>query len=159
MKNFIKLSLLSFVGYACSGCAAVALSAITMGAGYTVINVAHKTSNYSLGQVHQALVLALNKMEIAILSDDENNKGREIQAATRDLDIAIVLEPITRETTRMSVDARKATILKDKSTADEIIVQTQSILKDGTHRFQEDENKNPATVMYLLTLNRPGDTP
>lgn len=112
-----------------TGCAAVALSGATMGAGYNFMNVADKTSNYPIEHVHLALTQALERMDIKITEDEKTDSGREIVAMANDLEIDIELESITFKTTRMSVDAAKAAIIKDRATAAEIIVQTQRILE------------------------------
>ncbi len=49
------------------------------------------------------------------------------------LEIDIELESITFKTTRMSVDAAKVAIIKDRATAAEIIVQTQRILEASNY--------------------------
>ena len=112
-----------------SGCAAVALSGATMGAGYNFMNTADKTSNFSLDQVHAAMTLALDRMEIEVLEDVETEDGREIEASAKDLSIDIELESITARTTKISVNASKETFIKDRATAVEIIQQTQIILE------------------------------
>ncbi len=112
-----------------TGCAAVALSGATMGAGYSFMNVADKTSNYPVEYVHLAVTEALDRMDIEVVEDNETDDGREIVAKAGDLEIDIDLESITFKTTRISVDASKAMVVKDRATAVEIITQTQRILE------------------------------
>ena len=116
-----------------TGCAAVALSGATMGAGYSFMNVADKTSNYPLDYVHLALSQALERMDIEVTEDSETDSGREIVAKANDLNIDIELESITFNTTRITVDVSKAAILKDRATAVEIIHQTQRILEASNY--------------------------
>jgi len=116
-----------------TGCAAVALSGATMGAGYSYMNVADKTSNYPVEYVHLAVTEALDRMDIEIVEDNETDDGREIVAKAGDLEIDIDLESITFKTTRISVDASKAMVVKDRATAVEIISQTQRILEASNY--------------------------
>ncbi len=51
-----------------------------------------------------------------------------IIAETSDLDIYIDLEKITPKTTKMSVDAKKNIVMKDKATAVAIIEETEALL-------------------------------
>jgi len=112
-----------------SGCAAVALSGATMGAGYTFMNTADKTSNFSLDHVHVAMTIALDRMDIEVLEDVATEDGREIEANAKNLSIDIELQSITSRTTKISVNASKETFIKDRATAIEIIEQTQIILE------------------------------
>jgi hypothetical protein len=52
-------------------------------------------------------------------------------AETSELKINIDLEKITAKTTRISVDARKNIVVKDKSTAAAIIEETEAMLEKG----------------------------
>lgn len=115
-----------------------------MGMGYSFMNIADKTTNYSLRQVYRAAILALNQLGIKISSTAESEKGTRINAETERLGIAIELEKITVKTTKMSVIARKEMFLKDRSTAKEIIRQTQQILDEQTKQkppFHPDSGK------------------
>ena len=55
--------------------------------------------------------------------------GVEISATTAKLKIYIELERITAKSTKISVDAKKGTFIKDAATAAEIIEQTERILE------------------------------
>ncbi len=111
------------------GCAAVALTGAGFGANYTLTNVAHKTFNSSLDQADKATVLALKKMDIEVVSDNETDKGRRIKAATQELDIIVDLERVTSKATKIKVNAKKGLVLKDKATAGEIIAQVGKVLE------------------------------
>ena len=52
-----------------------------------------------------------------------------IVAETSELDIYINLEKITPKTTKMSVDAEKNIVVKDKATAVAIIEETDTMLE------------------------------
>jgi hypothetical protein len=112
------------------GCTAIALTGTGAGISYTISNVAYRSFNSPLDQVHQATVAALKKMDIKIYGDSRSENGRTITADTKDLDIVINLEEVTSKTTQIKVDARKRFVLKDKATAAEIINQVGKILEE-----------------------------
>jgi len=124
-KRYVVFLLLPVI----AGCAAAAVSGAGMGIEYTITNMAYRTLNYPLDQVNQATLQALQKMDIKIQCNWRTEEGREIEASTKDLTIAIDLEYITSKATRIKVDARKSVILKDKATAAEIINQVDKILE------------------------------
>ncbi|HTZ18781.1 MAG TPA: DUF3568 family protein [Dissulfurispiraceae bacterium] len=111
-----------------AGCVSVLIAGAGGGISYTLSNVAYKTVNYPLDDVRRAVHDALEKMAIKEIQATQTEKGIRINAVTMDLKIYIDLVWITYKTTRISVDARKNLILKDKATAAAIIEQTDGIL-------------------------------
>jgi len=67
-------------------------------------------------------------MKIKYVERMETGSGVQIVAETSELNIYINLEQITSKTTKISVDAKKNIIVKDKATADSIIEATESML-------------------------------
>lgn len=110
------------------GCAAVALTGAGLGVSYTFTNVAYRSFNSPLDQVHMATRSAFQKMDIKIIDDSDSQGQRTIRAATAKLDISINLEKITPKTTQIKVDARRNVVLKDKATAVEIIHQVSETM-------------------------------
>lgn len=106
----------------------MAVAGAGVGASYTINNIAYKSFNSPMEQVHQATIAALKKMDIKIVNDIKSDEGRSISADTSELDIEINLEKVTSKTTQIKVDARKRVVLKDKATATEIISQVGKIL-------------------------------
>ncbi len=135
-----------------TGCATLALTGVTMGAGYTLMNAANKTSNYPIKQVYMATILTLSDMDIKVFEDKEVNdgKGREIKAKADDLSISIDLKSITTNTTKMNVSVSKAVIILDKATADAIIEGAHQILADNKQYFK-DKDEEIAPVRLLFT--------
>ncbi|MDA8105481.1 MAG: DUF3568 family protein [Nitrospiraceae bacterium] len=111
-----------------SGCTSVLVSGAGAGVAYTVTNVAYKTIVSPIDQVEFANRLALMKMRIKYVERIEAGDGVMIIAETSDLDIYIDLEKITPKTTKMSVDAKKNIVMKDKATAVAIIEETEALL-------------------------------
>jgi hypothetical protein len=101
------------------------------GVAYTFTNVAYKTVLAPIDRVEVASHLALIKMGIKYIRSTEMENGVQIIAETSELKINIDLEKITAKTTRISVDARKNIVVKDKSTAAAIIQETEAMLEKG----------------------------
>lgn len=124
-----------FLLFFASGCATVMMAGVSGGVAYTITNVAYKTVSFPLPATDVAMRAALRHMDIREVERKNVENGIDIDASTRDLTISISLERITAKTTKISVDARKSIIIKDKATATEIIEQTLAILQSG--RFRE----------------------
>lgn len=111
-----------------SGCAAVLVTGASGGIAYTATNIAYKTESFPIDKVESATRRALKKMGIVFIGKEKTEDGIRITAVTEDLDIYIDLERVTSKSTKISVDARKNLILKDKATATEIIAQIEKFL-------------------------------
>ncbi|MGE5300824.1 MAG: DUF3568 family protein [Acidobacteriota bacterium] len=112
-----------------SGCTSVLITGASAGVAYTVTNVAYKTIVSPIDQVEFANRLALMKMRIKYLERIDTEDGVMIVAETSELDIYINLEKITPKTTKISVDAEKNIVVKDKATAVAIIEETEAMLE------------------------------
>ncbi len=119
-----------------SGCAGVglavpaAVSGGAAGVNYSLTNNAYKTISYPIADVETALNKALEKMEIKETKYEKQENKVSISAATDKLEISIDLEKVTPTVTKIEVSAKKEVFLKDKSTATEIIVQTEKNLEE-----------------------------
>ncbi|KPK87712.1 MAG: hypothetical protein AMJ94_16580 [Deltaproteobacteria bacterium SM23_61] len=115
-----------------SGCAALAISAAGAGAGigipYVLSDCADRTLNFSFDQVDRATPKVLKKMDIDLLTETEIENGKRIKASTDNLEISIDMEKITMRATRVIINARKGTLIKDRATAEEIINQLEKSL-------------------------------
>ena len=112
-----------------SGCANILLAGASGGVAYTITNIAYKTLIYPIDRVEFATHLALIKMGIKYVESEETEDGVKILAETYELTIHILLEKITSRTTKISVDAAKSIIAKDKATATAIIEETEAMLE------------------------------
>lgn len=120
------------------GCAAgvaflpVALPAIISGAGmginYTFTNIAYKTMTYPADDVLSANLKALDKMSLEVLKVKRKKHGYMIKSRTRKHKIYITIERMTPTLTRMTVNAKRLLFFKDKTTAFEVIYQTERFL-------------------------------
>ncbi len=132
IKSFLKLSALVCLIPGFSGCAeigltvpAAAVSGGTAGVNYSVTNNAYKTISYPIADVETALNKALKKMDIKETELKREEDKVSISAVTDKLEISIDLERVTPTVTKIEVSAKKDVVIKDKSTATEIIVQTE----------------------------------
>ena len=136
VKIFFKLSTLLCLTLALSGCALMGLAAVpaavssgAAGVDYTLTNNAYKTISSPVADVEAALNKALKKMDIKETKRKAEEGKVSVMAVTGNLDIHIALEKVTPTVTNIEVNAKKGVFLKDKSTATEIIVQTEKNLE------------------------------
>ena len=111
------------------GCAAVIVPGTFAGAGeyyrYATTNVGKKTLMGNVSQVSTATQQALKKMNIHLHAVTSETSKTEITASTAELDITVDMIPITANTTKVTVNAVKDYVIKDKATAAEILSQIQ----------------------------------
>jgi hypothetical protein len=128
-----KFLILSLLPSFASGCATVAVSAIGAGAGisvpYVIADCADRTLNFPFEEINKITPQVLRKMDIAIVDDNEIENGKRIKASTKNLDITIDMERVTNRATRITVNAKKGSFVKDKATSEEIINQFEGMLK------------------------------
>jgi hypothetical protein len=125
-----------------SGCAALAISAAGAGAGigipYVFTDCADRTLNFSFDQVDRATPKVLKKLDIDLLTETEIENGKRIMASTDKLEISIDMEKVTMRATRVIINARKGTLIKDRATAEEIINQLEkSLTTDKPPAFEK----------------------
>jgi len=119
-----------------NGCAAVGMTLFGVGAGvtagtsvsYTLDGVAYRTFTAPLPQVEGATRTALDRMGIKVDSTAKTEQGKAIRATSNDRDIEIELEMVSSRTTRIRTVAKQGIFFKDRSTAGEIIFQTEKVL-------------------------------
>ena len=133
-----RLAFAMLAALLCQGCAAVGLTLFGVGAGvaaggatqYTLDGIAYRTFTEPSERVRRATLAALRQMDVAVSSDDEMDNGRRIIGQAGDRTIDVELEQLTMRTTRIRVTARYSWILRDRSTAGEIITQTEHALDE-----------------------------
>ncbi|MDO8425998.1 MAG: DUF3568 family protein [Deltaproteobacteria bacterium] len=134
LLTFLHVSVFLFL----FGCAApvallpVVLPGVIAGAGagisYTFTNIAYKTLTYPIEEVDRANKDALERMSINAVNRKVKNDNIKIKAETRRLSVYITLESMTPTLTRIKVNAKRLLVFKDKTTAFEIIYQTERSL-------------------------------
>lgn len=115
-----------------SGCAALGITALGVGAGvgvnHTLNGIVYKTFAEPLPKVKRATLTALRQMEIPVETIERTKQGELIKAKAMNRAIEVEFEAITPRTTRMRVIANSDGFIKDSATATEIIMQTERAL-------------------------------
>jgi len=138
MRGLRSVAALLGLAVAIQGCAAGKLTLLGVGAGtaastgtaYTLDGVAYRTFTASLDEVRRATSTSLKRMDVRVRSDRASDSGRSIVALAGDRTVAIELERLTARTTRMRVTAKHGAVFRDRSTAGEIIAQTERALDE-----------------------------
>jgi len=133
MKKTTVVAALALASLCLGGCAAVGLTALGVGmgtgVGHHLGGMVYKTFTAPQAQVRRAAQGALGKMQVKVLKSERNGSTETIDAKAGDRDIAIVLEALTPNTTRMKVTARQnGGLLTDGATATEVILQTEKFV-------------------------------
>ena len=69
-----------------------------------------------------------SRMGIKVETQEKTEQGELIKAISADRQIEVELEAISPKTTRMHTVAKQGIFFKDRATATEIILQTESVL-------------------------------
>ena len=133
MKTRTAVAMVALASLSLGGCAAVGITALGVGmgtgVGHHLGGMVYKTFTAPQAQVRRAAQGALGKMQVKVLKSERNGSTETIDAKAGDRDIAIVLEALTPNTTRMKVTARQTGgLLTDGATATEVILQTEKII-------------------------------
>jgi hypothetical protein len=119
-----------------TGCIGVGLTVLGAGLGigagtatsYTLNGYAYRTFAAPLPKVERATLLALRNMGIQFEQREPTDHGALIHAKGHQRDIKIRLEQVTTKATRIRTVVRINTVLMDRATATEIIIQTEEVL-------------------------------
>lgn len=113
-------------------CAPVALTMFGIGTAtgvsYTLNGYAYKTFSAPINEVNSAAHQALDRMGIKVENEIRDKKGHTLTALAADWNIEIFLEPISAKATRMRSHVSRNALQKDRATATEIILQTESVI-------------------------------
>jgi uncharacterized protein DUF3568 len=121
-----------------SGCVAVGLSLLAVGAGvgggtsvsYTLDSIAYKTFTTPEKSLQAATLKTLKRMDMEVKENTPTDSGGEIVAAAGDRTVEIEIDRLTTKASRMRVNVKRGWFLRDRATATEIIVQTERTLGD-----------------------------
>ncbi len=137
MYKKIRLYLILAVLLVPAGCASILLTGAGGGIEYTLTNIASKTVGYPIIEVQPAVHMALGRLGVKELSLQKAENKVEIAGETISLKIYIDLQWISNRTTKITVDARRNIILKDKAMATAIIEQTEMILNRKSEKTEQ----------------------
>jgi hypothetical protein len=131
MYKFFRVAILCIVVGLLSGCIAAATTVAGMGGSvalnHTITGTSYHTFTAPAKKVEKATIRALKRMKIKVVTKgkQKNNDIYMISAKTPKRSIHVEIEPISDNSTRISVRAKKSTFLYDSATADEIVMQTK----------------------------------
>lgn len=137
MMRCLAVLLILLIGSAVSsGCAAVGLTLLGVGAGlsgttavsYTLDSIAYKTFTASEVGLRVATLKTLKRMDMTVNENQPTDSGRRIVADAGDRTVEIEIDRLTSKTSRMRVNVKRGWFFKDRATAAEIIVQTERTL-------------------------------
>jgi hypothetical protein len=115
------------------GCAVAALPLFGLGqavnggtevVSYTNDSIAYKTFAASETEVRAAMLQTFKRMAIDVTGTERKEKVTEIDAAAGDRTVKVEIDRITPKTSQMRVVVKKGWLLRDRSTAGEIVTQT-----------------------------------
>ena len=131
-RTFACVPALALATALTSGCAAVAVTALGVGAAvgvnHTLNGIVYKTFAEPMPKVKRATLTALKQMEIPVEAVEKTAAGEVIKAKASNRAIEVEFESLTPKTTRMRVVADSDGLIKDSATATEIILQTERAL-------------------------------
>lgn len=134
LSTFLSAALVALLTQ--TGCAAIGLTmfatALGLGAGtatsYTLNGYAYRTFAAPLPAVERASKQALRNMGIQIDGRETTEQGAMLLGTANERSVKVRLERVTTRTTRVRTVVRINTILMDRATATEIIIQTEEVL-------------------------------
>lgn len=116
--------------FSLTGCLPVASMGGSAAISQASAGIVYKTFTAPPPEVRAAIIRALARMHIKLVSDKMIDDGniRQVTAESSKRLIDIQLEQISANTTRMRVTAKSSFFLYDSATAEEIIAQTKKYL-------------------------------
>jgi len=122
---------------ATQGCAGIGLALFGVGAGvsggtgvsYTLDSIAYKTFATSETELRAATLQTFKRMAIDVTETQKTESGTDIKATAGDRTVEVEIDRITPRTSRLRVVVKKNWLLRDRSTAGEIIAQTADTLE------------------------------
>jgi hypothetical protein len=128
------------LSFALSGCAALGITAVSLGASaftsgakeavhagteYAKGGVVYRTFSLSLPELREALGDTLARMEVAVVKDEADEDERRIEGRAQQRELDIRLQPVTRTVTRLRMVISNGAFRKDRATASEVVAQLE----------------------------------
>lgn len=128
VRGFLGIAVVMATAAGLSGCGALAMTALGVGASagvnHTANGISSRTFTATAPQVRTASLVALQRMGIAVESIEQRDGAELIKAKSADRKIEIELESMSRSTTQMRATAKHNMFVHDGATAREIVEQT-----------------------------------
>ena len=131
---FARLFAVGAAALLLGGCEAMAITAFGVGASTGVAQTlngrAYRTFTAPVGEVKQATLATLKRMDIRVVSSKREGNEEVILARAADREIEISLEVLSPNSTRM-LSITKQGLLYDSATSLEIVLQTEKRIVNG----------------------------
>lgn len=128
----VRVCVLALAVFTLYGCIPVGVTALGVGSStavsHTLNGITYRTFTAPSSRVKNATLVALNRMEIKLVSTEKDNGIEILHAKASGRAIEIELDPISSNTTRMRVTAKSDGLFYDSATATEIIMQTERVM-------------------------------
>ena len=118
---------------------------------HTMSGITYRTFTAPSSEVKNAVLIALNRMEIKLVSTEINSHIEIIHARTSGRAIEIQVDPISNNTTRIRVTARSNGLFFDSATATEIIIQTERAMENEARPGGPEQKLTPSDNRAVLT--------
>lgn len=132
--EFARLFAVGAAALLLAGCEAMAITAFGVGASTGVAQTlngrAYRTFTAPVGEVKQATLATLKRMDIKVTSSKRVGNEEVILARAADREIEITLEVLSPNSTRMR-SVTKQGLLYDSATSLEIVLQTEKRMING----------------------------
>ena len=132
--EFSRLFAVGAAALLLGGCEAMAITAFGIGASTGVAQTlngrAYRTFTAPVGEVKQATLATLKRMDIKVTSSKRVGNEEVILARAADREIEITLEVLSPNSTRMR-SVTKQGLLYDSATSLEIVLQTEKRMING----------------------------
>ena len=148
LASWARSLALAAMGASLSGCGALAITALGVGASagvsHTASGTSYRTFTASAAQVKAASLAALNKMGVTVEGIAKTDSGELIKGNSADRSIEIELEAMSKSTTQMRASAKRNLFVHDAATAKEIVEQTERAM------VAADKRAKAAATSYLV---------
>lgn len=128
----LRRSLFALTLLGLGACDPVTLSLVTAGGGvafnHQMSSTITRTFSEESGNVHGALLAALDRMSIVVKKREQQGEVETIHAVAGTRDITLRVEPVTRTSTLLEVAVHQDLLTMDGATAREIVAQTERAL-------------------------------
>lgn len=123
-----RMALILGASVGLSGCGALAMTALGVGASagvnHTANGISTRTFTATAPQVRTASLVALQRMAIPVESIEQRDGAEVIKAKSADRRIEVEIEAMSKSTTQIRATAKLNLFVHDGATAKEIVEQT-----------------------------------
>ena len=136
LRRFLLSALLVGFALPLSSCATLGVSILGAGAGmladrsidHILKSTVSKTFPATLEETRMATLRSIQEMDLTLKEFERTESGYSVTGQANNRSVEIELEQVSTQITRMRVDVKRNFFLRDRSTADAIVAQTEMTL-------------------------------